>query len=510
MSNFTMHEAFAAAVAKAPTKIAVLFEGLEITYESLSVDVRRLSDVFQNKVRLPVGSRVGILLSNRPEYFVAVLAISHAGLVVVPVPTSVTMRELEYFVEDSAMSLLITEEAAIARLGDGAEKLVSGGLLVHGWEQGHGNRESVEELIKTGDSNTDSPIESDEVPFMFAYTSGTTGKPKAAVISQRARTTLALLHGQEYGCYTASDTTLVVTPMYHSAGMSRSLVPLITGGTVVIHRRFDAEQCVRALAEPRITGVFMVPTMFAAIFELGPTVTEQLRSRKFTILSNAAAMPHHLKRRILDAWPEVRLFEIYGSTEAGTATSLRPEDQLRKDRCVGPALGLTEIRLLDESGAVVNPGKVGEIAVRSPFAFSGYFGKPEATDSAFLDGFVLVGDLAWRDDEGYLYIIGRRSEVIITGGVNVYPREVEEVVAAHHAVREVAIVGVPDDYWGEKVHAVLVLKDGASLDLEELQSYCRDFLGAQKIPRSMEIRNSLPRTGTGKIAKHLLREGVTG
>ena len=505
-----MHEAFDAAVAKNPTKIAVLFEGLEITYESLSVDIRRLSDVFQNKIGLPVGSRVGVLLSNRPEYIVAVLAISHAGLVVVPVPVGVTMRELEYFVDDCAMSLLITEGSVISRLGDGVEELVDDGLSVYVWEQDHGNRASVEELIKAGESNIDSAIDSDEVPFMFAYTSGTTGKPKAAVISQRARTTLALLHGQEYGCYTASDTTLVVTPMYHSAGLSRSLVPLITGGTVVIHRHFDAEQCVRALAEPRVTGVFMVPTMFAAIFELGPTVTERLRNRNLTILSNAAALPDRLKRRILDAWPGVRLFEIYGSTEAGTVTSLRPEDQLRKDRCVGPALGLTEIRILDESGAVVKPGDIGEIAVRSPFAFSGYFGRQEATDSAFLNGFVLTGDVAWQDDERYLYIVGRRSEVIISGGVNIYPREVEEVVAAHHAVREVAIVGVPDDYWGEKVHAVLVLTDGVTLNLEALQLYCRDFLGAQKIPRSMEIRNSLPRTGTGKIAKHLLKESLSG
>jgi long-chain acyl-CoA synthetase len=281
---------------------------------------------------------------------------------------------------------------------------------------------------------------------------------------------------------------------------------------VILHRRFDPEHCVRALADAGCTGAFMVPTMFAAIFELSDAVTSLLADRRLTILSNAAALPDHLKRRILDAWSGVRLFEIYGSTEGGTVTSLRPEDQSRKERCVGPPLALTDVRLLGSDGHEVATGEVGELATRSPFVFSGYHGDEEATATAFRDGWVTVGDLARQDDEGYVYIVGRKSEVVISGGVNVYPREVEEVLASHPLVREVAVIGVPDTYWGERVHAVLVMVPGAMVDYEEIRAHCQRSLAPQKVPRSIELRDSLPRTGTGKIAKHLLaaREGEAG
>lgn len=505
MSGLLAHEAFLASAGRHPAKTAVRFEGREIGYRDLAQDMRRLSGALQDGLKLPAGSRVGVLMPNRPEYFTAVLAIAHAGLIAVPVPVRVTPRELRHFVTDSGMSLLLADDAAAQGTGDELDALSAAGLGVHTWDNSWRGAASVQDLMAAGSPSAGAAPVRDSDPFFFGYTSGTTGAPKGVVLSHRARTALTLLYGQEYGCYTASDTALVTTPLYHGAGLTRGLTPLMTGGSVILHRRFDPERAVATLAAPPVTAVFMVPTMYSAIFSLGESISGQLRERPVTILSNAAALPDALKAQILDSWHRVRLFEIYGSTEAGTVSSLRPEDQRRKSVCVGPPLALTDVELRDDDGNPVPAGQPGQLWSRSPFTFSRYYNNEKATAEAFRGDFVSVGDLARRDDEGYLYIVGRKGDVIISGGVNVYPREIEEILAFCPGVAEVAVIGVPDDYWGERVHAVVVPEPGRQLDAAGLEHHCRRLLSPQKVPRSVEIRASLPRTSSGKIAKYLIR-----
>jgi long-chain acyl-CoA synthetase len=349
----------------------------------------------------------------------------------------------------------------------------------------------------------------EDEPFFFGYTSGTTGRPKAAVVTHRARTLLALAHAAEYGCYAPGEVHLITTPMYHGAGLSRALAPLLTGASIELHERFDRERLLDAFAGNRVTATFMVPTMFAAVFDLPESALARGRGAIRTILSNASALPEHLKHRILEQWPGVRLFEIYGSTEAGTVTSLRPEDQRRKQRCVGLPLPLTDVRLLDDDGVEVAGGQTGRLFSASPYLFSGYYNDSAATDAVTRDGYVTSGDLARRDEEGYLYVVGRVSDVIISGGVNVYPREVEELLAEHPAVREAAVFSVPDARWGEAVHAVLVPNRGVPIPpVEELVEHCRRGLAPEKIPKRFSFRESLPRTGPGKVATQVLREDV--
>lgn len=504
MSGLLIHEAFLAAARLRPKKEAVRFEGSSLSYASLADHVRRLSGSLRDGLNLEKGVRVGVMMSNRPEYYVAVLAISHAGMVTVPIPSGSTQRELEHFVFDSGMRLLITEKNIAQRLGDALEALEAAGLLILEWEKPRKSGSPVWQLIESGRSSV-LPAQMDEsAPFFFGYTSGTTGLPKAAVISHRARTSLVLLFGQEYGCYASKDTALVTTPLYHGAGLTRGLAPLMTGGTVVLHRRFDPEQTLRVFAEEEVTAAFMVPTMFSAIFELDDSKVSEVGGRKLTILSNASALPEYLKCKILDSWPGVRLFEIYGSTEAGTVTSLRPEDQRSKERCVGQPLALTEVRFLDGDHNEVERGDVGELYSKSPFVFSGYHGNENATSNSTWNGFVSVGDLARADDEGYVFIVGRKTEVIITGGVNVYPLEIEEVISGYSVVKEVAVVGVADPHWGERIHAVVVLRPSVQISEDDVRNYCRRYLAPHKIPRSVEFRESLPRTGSGKVSKHLL------
>jgi long-chain acyl-CoA synthetase len=475
--QLTIGSAFLATAARVPSRVAIRFEGQETTYAGLARESGRLGAAL--RARCDPGDRVGVMLPNRPEFLVAVLGIARAGLVSVPVPAGSTPREVDRVVEDSGLRVLLTQ-AELRELLAGASGSV-------------------------GDQATERDA------FFVGYTSGTTGRPRGAVVSHRARTLLALVYGLEYGCYAPAETHLITTPMYHGAGLSRALTPLLSGSSIELHERFDPERVVRAIAAGGVTATYMVPTMFASIFELPPALLDLGAGRLRTVLSNAAALPEHLKLRILERWPEVRLFEIYGSTEAGTVASLRPEDQRRKQRCVGLPLPLTEVRIVGEDGSDVAPGEVGRLYSRSPFQFEGYHADPAATAAVTLDGFLTAGDLARRDEEGYLYIVGRTSDVIVTGGVNVYPREVEEYLAELPGVREAVVVGRPDPHWGEAVHAYLVARPGvARPSPEELRAHCRRGLAPAKIPKSFTFRETLPRTGSGKVVRRALAEAGEG
>ena len=511
--TFLVHSAFAAAARRRPNKVAVRYEGREITYAELDRDAGRLAAALRAD-SLSVGDRVGVFMPNRPEYYVAVLAVARAGLTVVPVPAGATSRELSHFVEDSSMRVLLADTATAERLGDDLEELAGLGVRVHLWERGFAGLPSIAHLIERSVRSYTEPAIDERMPFFIGYTSGTTGRPKGAMVSHRARTTLMLMMGQEYGCYTAGDISLITTPLYHGAGLTRGIAPLVFGGTVELLPRFDAERVAAALSSGRVTGTFMVPTMFASMFEAahpdGPWGQAPL-----TILSNASALPEHLKAQILIAWPCARLFEIYGSTEAGTVTSLRPAEIRAKQRCVGQPLACTEVELRNPGGEPVASGQVGALWSRSPFVFNGYLGLPEATARVLVDGFVGVGDLARTDDEGFVYIVGRDDDVIISGGVNIYPREIEEVLGTHPLVREVAVIGVPDDHWGQSVHAIVVgapgeIASGGPIELEqELIAHCRRELARQKVPRTFEFRDRLPRTGSGKVRKRDLVNTAT-
>jgi long-chain acyl-CoA synthetase len=509
LSELLVHDAVLASAARDGGKAAITFEGRVVRYRDLAGQVRRLSGFLQDGLGLPAGARVALLLPNCPEFYISVLAVAHAGLVAVPVPVGSAEREIRHIAAHSGCSAVLAEAGVAGRAESVLGELEDGGVPVLTWSAARRSGPPAEDLIAAGSPVTPARPGDGRSAFFFGYTSGSTGTPKAAVVSHRARTAMALLYGQEYGCYGPHDTALVTTPLYHGAGLSRGLTPLMTGGSVVLHRRFDPSAVVAALAAPDITAAFMVPAMFAAIFDLPEPEAARLRDRSLTILSNASALPEPLKQRILATWPGVRLFEIYGSTEAGTVSSLRPADQRRKARSVGPPLAFTDVRLLLKDGTDAGSGEVGELVSRSPFVFDGYYGDEAATAASFHDGWVGVGDLARRDDDGYLYIVGRNTEVIITGGVNVYPREVEEVIAAHPGIREAAVFGVADERWGERVCAAVVPAAGGQLDVRSLDEHCRSLLAPAKLPRSVQVLAELPRTSSGKIAKlQLARQAV--
>jgi acyl-CoA synthetase (AMP-forming)/AMP-acid ligase II len=285
-----------------------------------------------------------------------------------------------------------------------------------------------------------------------------------------------------------------------------ALVPIFFGGQVEILPRFDIERLLGAISAMQATSAYIIPTHFAAMLEMGRKVERfDLRSLK-SVISGTAPLAQAMKAKIIEVLGEGKLFERYGTTETSIATALRPEDQLRKQACVGQALPLTHLRVLDDDGNDVPQGEVGELTISSPYLFSGYLNLPEQTAKVTRGDWVVTGDLARFDDEGYVYLVDRKNDMIISGGENVYPREVEEILLAQPAVAECGVAGVPHPYWGEQVTAFVVLRAGMKASAEDLLAACREKLSRYKVPKEIRFLDKLPRNTMGKVLRRALRE----
>jgi acyl-CoA synthetase (AMP-forming)/AMP-acid ligase II len=278
------------------------------------------------------------------------------------------------------------------------------------------------------------------------------------------------------------------------------------GGTVIIMRKFDAREWVRLTREHSVTSTFSAPTQLKRIVSLPDDVLAEADvSAMHTLIANAAPVPYALKEEVIAKLGDGFLFEVYGSTELGVDTILSPEDQLRKPGSCGKPYGGIEVKAVGENGETLPPGQAGELFFKSPLAMDGYHRTTEQLAEAG-EGWKSVGDVGYLDDEGYVYISDRKKDMIISGGMNIYPAEIEAVLHAHPDVMDAAVFGIPDEEWGEKVHAVVQPKVGVQLDLVALESFVNERLAGYKHPRSWEVRDELPRTESGKLLKRLLRD----
>ncbi len=340
------------------------------------------------------------------------------------------------------------------------------------------------------------------------YTSGTTGKPKGAVRRGVDLGMVAALVGELE--LRSDDVHITTGPLYHSGPAAFAGLTHVLGGTIVILPRFDPETWFEFVQRHRVSTTFTAPTQMKRLVNVPAEVragfdTSSLR----VVVANAAPVPYSLKQQWVEAFGEGHLFEVYGSTELGVDTVLRPEDQLRKPGSCGKPYGPVEIRLLRDDGTPADVGEPGEMWIRSPSTFDEYHNAPEKTEETRLSEdpeWRTVGDIAYRDEEGYLYICDRRSDTIISGGTNIYPAEIESVLHGHPAVMDAAVFGVPSEEWGEQVHAVVQLKENQDASVESIEGHCRQHLAGYKIPRSFEFRDGLPRTESGKLLKRLLRD----
>jgi acyl-CoA synthetase (AMP-forming)/AMP-acid ligase II len=484
--------------------VAVVDGDRTLNYATLNERASRLGNALVADGLRP-DDRVAVVLGNRLEYPEVAAGLGKVGMASVPVNPRLTAPEMTFILQHSGASAVILDDALAGQVGPGIEALG----LRHVYSMGGTTLGKDYEQVLARAPATDAHLDVDEgKPFTIAYTAGTTGRPKGVMISHRSRCLTFYLSALDWGLGPMRR-TIAVAPMYHGAGFAFAYAAVHTGGTVSMLRAYDPERLLDMVEDFKAHSIFLVPAHIQALRALGDDVIRRNDTSSLEVVYvNAAPMPQELKIWFTSTFPKVGLYELYGSTEASIVTCLRPPDQLRKQRCVGPPWFMTEVRLLDLEKNPVRQGERGELYSRSPLLFSGYLDDLEATTASTTeDGFFSAGDVATMDDENYVYIVDRVKDMILSGGVNVYPREVEEVLHSHPGVADVAVVGQPDEKWGERVVAVVVAR-GTPPKEEDLIAFCRTQLAGFKLPKEVVFVPALPRNAAGKVLKRDLRESL--
>jgi fatty-acyl-CoA synthase/long-chain acyl-CoA synthetase len=505
-----------------PDKLAVIDDrpGREVvtrTYAEHNAAANRLANVLAGR---GVGPRTKIVWCGQNSIGVvtAVNAAAKLGATSVPLNYRLSDEEAAYVTDHSDTSIVVVDAEfapMFQRIRDQIPKVTT--VLVYDGApppsaDGDGDAApgwfaSIDELVAAA-PDTAPPAGAADVAETMIYTSGTTGKPKGAVRNVSGSTEQLGAMVAFIG-YAPDDVYITTGPLYHSGpggfmGLAQAL-----GQTVVVQRKFDPEDWLRLVATYRCTSTFAAPTPMRMICHLPADVIDRYdRSSMRVMIANAAPWPYALKQRYVEVFPPESLFEVYGSTELGVNTILRPEDQMRKPGSCGKEAPMVEVRLYDDDGNVVTgvgPEAAGELFVRSPSVFADYYKQHDRFEEDNRDGWQTVGDIAYRDDEGFLYICDRKKDMIISGGMNVYPAEVEAALEHHRDIFEAAVFGIPSEEWGESVHAVVVPRAGSELDEAAVIEHARAHLAHYKVPRSISWMDELPKTGSGKILKRELR-----
>ncbi|MCW2536211.1 MAG: AMP-dependent synthetase and ligase [Modestobacter sp.] len=483
-----------------PDAIALRFAGAGRSYAELDERVTRLAAALAGR-GVHRGDRLAVLTLNGLAGVESFLAAARLGAIAVPVNFRLVADEVGYALSDSGAVALVVDPA----LADTAAKARAAApdlrtVLTVG-------PEFEEALAAASAEPVEHPVDEGDPAFLM-YTSGTTGKPKGAVLSHRNLLMHAFSQIAHLGVGPDDRIGLSGAPMFHIAGLSGMLPALLTGGTFVVTRSgaFDPVATVDELERERVSNAFFVPAMWQAICAV-PGLADRDLSALRRISWGAAPASTTLLRTMMAAFPQAEVVTAFGQTECSPVTCLlRGEDSVRKIGSVGTPMLNVEVRVVDDAMADVPRGEVGEIVYRSPMVMTGYWGKPEATAEAFAGGWFHSGDLVRQDDEGYFYVVDRKKDMIITGGENVYCAEVEDVLAGHPGVAEVALIGVPDTRYGEAPLAVVAPRDPAAPPAPaELTAWCRERLAHYKCPREWSIVPALPRNPSGKVLKTRLR-----
>ncbi len=507
----TLSDAVATHARLSPGKLAARDSRRRLNFAEWSERASRLANGLLG-LGLAKGDRVALLAYNCVEWMEMYAALARAGLVAVPINFRLTPPEIAYIAQHSEARAVIAQDELADRVDairgelslDPACYVAFGDAVPAGW--------TAYEALIAGAAATPPAVEvKPQDMSALMYTSGTTGRPKGAVRSHEGSTLIALATALEMG-FSSRDTALLVMPMCHANSLYFSHTFVHLGATCVIDDRksFDPEALLATLARDSVTFTSLVPTHFIMMLGL-PEATQakyDVSAVEKLMISSAPAR-RDTKLAIMEFFRNSQLYELYGSTEAGWVTLLRPHEQFDHLGSVGREwAGSGAIRLLDADGREVPDGEVGELFSRSPYAFDGYWKNPEKTAEAFRGDWCSVGDMARRDEKGYIHLVDRKSNMIISGGENVYPSEVEAVIGAHPKVKDVAVVGLPHEKWGEAVHAIVVLHAGQQADEAELQDWCRGRMAGFKRPQSFRFvqDDGMPRTATGKILHRVLRD----
>ncbi|MBM3660250.1 MAG: long-chain fatty acid--CoA ligase [Actinobacteria bacterium] len=449
------------------------------------------------------GDVVALLAYNSAAFLAVIFAANHLGAVAMPINWRLAPPELQFILEHSEAQVLVADadlldlaaegSAAVAGLG----RVVIGAAAPAGWER-------LADLAVAGVTAPRVAAAGGDLHRLM-YTSGTTGRPKGVMLTHANLAWKNYAHIAEFG-FTAADVGLACGPLYHVGALDLVATSMIAvGATTIVHRVFDASQVVDDIERHRITTVWAAPAMVRGILDVPGIESRDLSSVR-VLIAGGEKMPIPFIERLRATFPSCWFADAYGLTETVSGdTFLDRESTVTKLGSVGRPCQYLELDLWDETGASMPPGEQGEIVLRGPKVFAGYWRDPEATATAFAGGWFHTGDIGVRDDDGYLYIVDRLKDLVISGGENIASSEVERVLYEHEAVAEVAVVGRPDERWGEVPVAFVVLQDGATVEPDALIAHCRDRLAKFKVPKAVTFVDELPRNPSGKILKRELR-----
>jgi fatty-acyl-CoA synthase len=493
-----------------PDKVALIdaATGERRTYRQWNARANAVAHLLRERLGVQKGDRVAVLAANCPEYLDLLFAVSKLGAILVPLNWRLTVRELDIILRDCAPVALFHDEAYAENARQVAELLGIPHLAFPApasTEAGGTGPAPAGETpaVQAPPEPVTTPDLTLEDPLLILYTSGTTGVPKGALLSHRMITWNCINTEVSWDLW-GTDITPTFAPFFHSGGINVLTLPMVhKGGTVVLLPNSDPGAVLECIERERCTIVFAVPTVFQMVLEHPRFASADLSSVRFCVTGGSSCpipvIEGYFKRGLT-------FRQGYGLTEVGVnCFSLAPEDALRKAGSVGQPVFHSEARIVDEQDQDVGVDAVGELVLAGPHVCSGYWNRPEATAEAFQNGWWHTGDLARRDADGYYYIVGRKKDLLISGGENIYPAEIEGLLATHPKIAEAAIIGVPDPKWGEVGRAVVVVRPGETLTAGEVLAFCAGKLARYKIPKSVAFAPILPRNAMGKVIKAELR-----
>ena len=454
------------------------------------------------------GDKVAVQLPNLPQFLFSYFGIMKAGLVMVPLNPLLKAAEVTYHLDNSDTKMLITFELFAEEAHKGAQQvereITTYVVNMPGNDARPAGTKHFDELYFADDTRDIVPTDADETAVLL-YTSGTTGKPKGAELTHLNLYLNCTIAGELFG-FRDDDIGVAVLPLFHVFGLSSVLNTSVRyGGTIVLIPRFELEPVVEAIEKHKATIFSGVPTMYFGLLHMD-TAGKDLSSLRVGV-SGGAAIPGEVIRAFEEKFPGCVVLEGYGLSESTSTTTFNVDAEQRKVLSIGKPIWGVTVQVVGEDDKPLPPGEgnVGEIVIRGHNIMKGYYKNPEATAEAFKGDWFHTGDLAYMDEDGYFFIVDRKKDLVIRGGYNVYPREIEEVLYEHPAVAEAAVIGRPDPKLGEEVVAIVALKDGADATPDDLVAFCKERLAAYKYPREVRIVDELPKGATGKILKKELR-----
>ena len=479
------------ATADHPDHEAVRLDDLVLTYAQLRDAAGRMSTLLAAHGVEP-GDRVGIMLPNVPAFPIAFYGALAAGAVVVPMNPLLKSREVGYYLSDSGAKVVLAWDAALAEAAKGA---ADAGAEAIGIEA-----PDMTGLLDGHAATRERPHQTDEDDAVILYTSGTTGRPKGAELTHAGLVRNAQLTARTLLKNNPDDVMMGCLPLFHVFGLTCGLnATVAAAGTLTLLPRFDPAKALEIIQRDAVTIFEGVPTMYAAILHLPGADPAQAATLRVCV-SGGASLPVEILRGFEEKFGCI-ILEGYGLSETSPVASFNHPDRVRKPGSIGTPIEGVQMRLIDDEGNTVPDSEIGEIAIRGHNVMKGYWGKPEATAEAIRDGWFRTGDMARVDEDGYYYIVDRKKDLIIRGGYNVYPREIEEVLHEHPAVAEVAVIGLPHPELGEEVGAAVTLKSDAAATPAELIAFAKERVAAYKYPRRLWLVDELPKGPTGKILR---------